>query len=430
MPTVIGLIFLALGIYCLVNKEDWLLGFLIFSGLFQASSVINFGSFGIQPFYFASCLFLYSQAKKKRFWKHDVDFSGKRVLAVFGGLGLFSALAYPFIFAGIPVYSPKIGIDDGFLYHPPLQFSVGNLAQAAYLVVELVTVWFAASAIKNDKTRTFYDYCFKFLVGLIFLQFACLQLGISFPYAMLQNNPGYSMAEVGLDPAARVIGTFSEPSGVGLVLAIFYAGYFFEFFSGAGSAFKVIVAAISIGLVRSSSALATMLLTTVLILISYPVYRFPWSIRGSRLWKLSLVLAVAVLIAFSPLNATLREYTTEKNESVSYIHRTAADLFSLQLAANTHWIGVGLGSNRPSSLLTSLLSNVGMLGLILFLVLVVQIARNPKGMDVWIRWALFAAIFDSMLGGPDITQPWIWIVLTLATHYGTAYQEGAVPRGS
>jgi hypothetical protein len=167
-----------------------------------------------------------------------------------------------------------------------------------------------------------------------------------------------------------------------------------------------------------------------LILVSYPVYRFPWSIRGSRLWKLTLVLAIAVLIAFSPLNATLREYTTEKNVSVSYIHRTAADLFSLRLAADTHWVGVGLGSNRPSSLLTSLLSNVGIFGLLLFLVLVVQIARNPKGKDVWIRWSLFAAVFDAMLGGPDITQPWIWIVLTLATYYGTAYQEGADPCSS
>lgn len=423
MPTIIGLIFLALGIYCFAKGDDWLLGLLVFSALFQASSVVNFGSVGIQPFYLIACIFLCSKVQK-RFWKSQIRFRGERFLIIFGCLGVFSALVYPFIFAGIPVYSPKIGIDDGFLYRPPLEFSVGNLAQAAYLIVELLTVIAAASTIKSDKIRAFYNYCFSFFVGLLFLQFVCVQLGISFPYSLLQNNPGYSMAEVSvLDPTARVIGTFSEASGAGLVLVIFFAGYFYEFFSGTGSALKVMIAAIAIGLVRSSSALAAMFASVVLIIAFHPVYRFPWFLRGSRLLKITAVLAVVMLVVFSPFSATLREYTTEKNESVSYIDRTAADLFSLQLAADTHWVGVGLGSNRPSSLLTSLLSNVGIPGLILFLFLLVQIAKNLGGKDVWIRWALFAAVFDTMLGGPDITQPWIWIILTLATYHGAVYPK-------
>lgn len=426
MPTVIGLIFLAFGVYCLVNREDLLLGSLMFCGLFQASSVINFGAVGIQPFYLAVCLFLFSQAKKNRPLGSGIHFSGKNCLIIFGCLGVISALVYPFVFAGIPVYSPKIGIDDGFLYRPPLVFGLGNVAQATYLVVELLTVVAATSAIKTDTTRTFYNFCFSFLVGLIFFQFVCVQLRISFPYFVFQNNPGYSMAEVSLsDPSARVIGTFSEASGAGLALVIFYAGYFYDFFSGTGSALKVILAAIAIGMVRSSAALAAMAVTTILILILHPVYRFPWTIRGPRLVKLMAVLGVALLVVLSPLNATLREYTTEKNETLSFIHRTTADLFSFRLAADTHWLGVGLGSNRPSSLVASLLSTVGVPGLIIFLFLVIQIARNVRGEHAWIRWSLFAAIFDAALGGPDITQPMIWIILTLAAHYGTAYRKDA-----
>jgi hypothetical protein len=426
MPTVVGIIFLALGIGCLVKREDWLLGFLMFSGLFQASSVINFGSFGIQPFYFAACLFLYSQARKNQFWRSGIRFRGKNLLLMFCCLGVFSALVYPFIFAGIPVYVPKVGIDDGFFYRPPLQFGLGNVAQATYLIVEVLTVWAAASALKTDKTRVCYDFCFNFLIGLVFVQFVCVRLGIAFPYSLFQTNPGYAMAEIStFDPTARVIGTFTEASGAGLVLVLFYAGYFYEYFSGTGSAFKVILAAVSIGLVRSSSALAAMLVTTVLILIFHPVFRFPWFIRGSRLAKLTSVLAVGVLIVLSPLNATLREYTTEKNETLSYIHRTAADLFSLQLTVDTHGIGVGLGSNRPSSLITSLLSNVGVLGTVIFVLLVIQVARNAQGEYAWIRWSLFAAVFDMCLGVPDITQPMLWVGLTLAVYYGTAYREGS-----
>jgi hypothetical protein len=430
MPTVIGIILLAFGVYCLMEREDLLLGSLMFFGLFQASSVIDFGGVGIQPFYLAACLCLFSQAKQKRFGS-GIWFSGKNLLIAFGCLGVLSAVVYPFVFAGIPVYSPKIGIDDGFLYRPPLEFSLGNIAQATYLVVEILTVVAATSAIKTDKTRIFYNFCFSFLVGLIFVQFVCVQLKISFPYFLFQTNPGYMMAEVSVsDPSARVIGTFSEASGAGLALVIFYAGYFYEFYSGTGSAFKVILAAIAIGLVRSSAALAAMAVTTLLILILHPVYRFPWTIRGPRTVKLILVLAVALLAVLSPLNATLREYTTEKNETLSFIHRTAADMFSLQLAANTHWLGVGIGSNRPSSLIASLLSTVGIPGLIIFSLLVIQVARNAKGEHAWLRWSLFAATFDMALGGPDITQPMIWIILTLAAYYGTSHWKDESPVSS
>ena len=296
MPTVIGLIFLIAGIYCLVRREDCLLGLLVFSGLFQAASVINFSMYGLQPFYFVACLFLYSQIKRKQFWRSEVDFSGRYLLIAFGCLGVVSAFAYPFIFKGIPIYSPKDGIDAGFVYRPPLQFSLGNIAQATYLVVELLTVVVAASTTTTNKTRSIYDGCFYFLVGLIFIQFVCLRFGISFPYSVFQNNPGYSMAEINAsDVGSRVTGTFSEASGAGLALALFYGGYFYEFFSGTGSVFKVIIAVISIGLVWSSSSLAAMLATTALILAFHSPFRFPWFIRACRFVKLTAVLAMGVI---------------------------------------------------------------------------------------------------------------------------------------
>jgi uncharacterized membrane protein YhdT len=430
MPTVIGVIFAALGFYCMTRGEDWLLGFLLFSGLFQAASVINFGSAGIQPFYLAACLFLFARAVRNPFWRQDVQFRGKKLLLAFGCLGVLSAVAFPVVFSGIPVYSPKVGIDDGFFYRPPLQLSGGNAAQAVYLVVELLTVWAAASAMKTRNTRIFYDFCFWFLAALIFVQFIFLQLGLPFPYGVFQNNPGYAMANVSLgNSSERVIGTFTEASGAGLALAVFYAGYFYEFYSRAGSILKVMTAAITIGLVRSSSSIAAMLAATALIVVLCPLYRFPWAIRRSRFWKLMLISVVAALIALSPAIGGFAEYTTEKSETLSYLHRTAADLFSIQLAAQTHWIGVGLGSNRPSSLLASLLSNVGAAGLFLFLLIIVQMVRNARGNHTWLSWALFAAVFDMCLGGPDITQPMLWILMTLAAYYGSTERELTLSSG-
>jgi hypothetical protein len=424
MPTLIGIFFIAFGIFCLVKKEDWLFGFLIFSAIFQASSAINFGAQGIQPYYIVGCLFIYSQAKKKRFWIGEPCFSGKNLLFVFGCLGILSALIFPFIFAGIPVYSPKVGIDDGFFFRPPLHFSLSNIAQAVYLTINLMIVRAACLVPKTDTSRIFYNVSFWVLSGLVLVQFAFLQYGIPFPYSLLQNNPGYSMTGIsGIDLAARVMGTFPEPSGAGMALVMFFAGYLYEFFARGGTTFKVIVAAISIGLVRSSSSLVVAFTITSLILIIYPAFQSLLVISKRRFKKLISILAVVAFIALSPMNGALKDYTVEKNQTLSYVNRTAADVFSLQLAADTHWVGVGLGSNRPSSLIASLLSNVGILGTVIFLILVIQVGRNARGKYVWVRWALLGTVFAACLGGPDINQPMIWILLALAAHYGAIPQE-------
>ena len=417
MPTVIGLIFLLGGLFCLQRKAEWLLGLLILAGLFQAASVFNFGSSGIQPYYFVACLVIISQFGKVKTWHAVQHFHGRNLILAFACLGVFSAIVYPFVFAGTPVYEPSVGIDDGLLYRPPLHFSISNLAQAFYLVVHALVILSVSTMEKSAKIKRAYNMIFISFIALVFVQFICLQIGLSFPYAIFQNNAGYAVADASADKASRIVGTFTEPSGAGLALVSFYAGAFYEFFLGRGSAIRVLITAVGIGLVRSTSALSAMAITTVLICCLHPFYQFPWRIRTARLIKVACIAVVALIVFLSPVASQLQDATTGKTESSSYFNRTAADLFSLQLAASTHWIGVGLGSNRPSSLLASLLSNVGIVGAVLFCVLLFQVGRNVQQEHLWLRWALAGAVIDACFGGPDITQPLIWIYLILIVYY-------------
>jgi len=96
------------------------------------------------------------------------------------------------------------------------------------------------------------------------------------------------------------------------------------------------------------------------------------------------------------------------------------------LAAQTNWIGAGLGSNRPSSLITSILSTVGLTGLIVFLVLLFQIARNTKDRCRWLGWGLLGVFLTMCFGVPDITQPLLWAVLAMMV-YCAAAQEAQFP---
>jgi hypothetical protein len=432
MPTIIGMIFLAAGALCLTLGEQWLLGLLVFSSFFQAASAINFGSSGIQPYYLIACILIVSQMRKLEFWRSNIHFEGKWILVAFGSIGLLSSLICPFLFAGLPVYSPSIGIDDSFIYQPPLHFGLSNLAQAVYLVTNLLTVRSAALVIETQLVRRLYTAAFGLLVSLVCVQFILLQFGVQFPNEIFQNNPGYAIAiHAYAQPSSRVVGTFTEASEAGLCLVMFFAGYFYEFFAGKRSFTGALVAAAALFMVRSSAAMAAMIVVIVLVCAVYFFYKPPWTIRTDRLMKLVALLIIAGVIALSPIASLLSNYTVEKSDTLSYLHRTAADLFALRLAADTHWVGVGLGSNRPSSLITSLLSNIGVLGTLVFSVLVIQLARNARGSDTWIRWSVAAGVIDMCIGVPDINQPLLWVFLSLAAHYGACSQSperSAVPQ--
>lgn len=424
MPTAIGCLFIGVSLFCLAKRQDWLFGLVILSSIFQASSAINIGSQGIQPYFVVACIFIASEMLSGRFWKGDWTFKGKGLAIVLGLYGALSAILFPVIFAGIPVYSPKVGIDDGYFYRPPLHLGLGNFAQVAFLIIDLLVLCAAASTPKTEMPFKFYYRTFWLLSTLVIIQFIFLQLGITFPYSILQNNPGYAITDIsGMDSSARVMGTFSEPSGAGLALVLFFSGFFQLFYVRQGTAFKMIAALISIGLVRSSSALVAAAAVMLCVMLVSPIFRSLLVIRVARMKKFAIVLAGMALVVLSPLSGSLREYTLDKGDTLSYLHRTAADLFSLQLLVSTKWMGVGLGSNRPSSLIVSLLSNIGIPGTILYFSFLVQVSRNAVGEQAWIRWSLFGGTLAMCLGDPDITSPFLWAVAAMACYSGSLGQR-------
>lgn len=417
MPTVIGVLFLLAGAVCWFLGEQWLLALLMVSSFFEAASVINFGQSGIQPYYLIACFLIASQLRKPAFWKAEIDFKGKIPLILFGIVGVVSAVTLPFLFAGTPVLSPTAGIDVGLFYQPPLQFGMGNAAQAVYLLIDLLALFSAGLVVARQQTRRSYDAIYSLLLLFLFIQFALLSFGIEIPREWFQNNPGYAIARMA-DTSHRVMGTFTEPSEAGLVLVMFFAGAFYDFFVDGKRAWAFLATAAALGLVRSTAALASMAVIVVLICAVYPFYQFPWTLRTGRTIKVIGLIAIAALLVASPLGLQLAEFTVDKGDTGSYISRTAADIFALHLTYNTHFLGVGLGSNRPSSLFTSLLSNLGILGTVLFMAVVVRVAQNARGPNTWLRWAIAGGVLDMCFGVPDITQPILWIYLGLATYYG------------
>lgn len=424
MLTIIGALFLMAAAWFLWRGEGRLLGLLVFASIFEASSAINFGKNGVQPYFFVACIFVLSQYKHLPKLKGVMTRSGKGrlpgaiPLLLFVIVSISTAFICPFHFAGLPVYAPTISMDEGLLHLPSLAFGLTNVIQSAYLILNSMVLVSAFVEKRNAHIESFVDFTFYFLGALLFLQFIFQYFKIPFPYSLIQNNPGYSMAETSIgDISARLSGTFPEPSGVGLALAIFYGGYFFRYYHRSGSIGKVILSIVLLGMTRSSSSILAMVVITGLIVLANPPFRLPYYVRPKRLLRIVIICLIPVVVALTSLRGIFSAQTTQKTGTESFISRIAADLYSLQLASATHWLGVGLGSNRPSSLLPSLLSTVGLLGTVLFALLIFRLLRHISTTDAWVRWALIAAVVDMGFGVSDINQPLLWSSMALAVYY-------------
>lgn len=428
MPTIIGAIFFFCGIYCFLFAEDALLGLLFIACIFEAASAVNFGERGIQPYYIVAAFTIARAIINKLF-----GITGNKVtppykwLLVFGVVAIASAFISPIVFAGVPIYDPKIGIDDGLFIRPPLRLGPNNLIQACYLAVHIATA-FSLLAIKFSpaKTRRMFLLAFYIEVTFVFAESFCQLAGLSFPLSLVLNNPGYALWKNSMEAyGTRNPGTFSEPSIAGVFLTLYCAAFLAQYLTRKGGPAKVVISFVAMGMVASTTSLFAVCLTLVALLICYPPFRAPWYINLNQakriIWILLVIVAplVFVLIFSSGFRAVLTAVTISKGGSGSFVNRTASDLYSMQLLFQTYGIGVGLGSNRTSSLLSTSLSNVGILGTLAFIIFCFKMVAGLRDEYGWLKWALLAFFLNMAISVPDMTAPLFWCPILLALQFSS-----------
>ena len=429
MPTIAGLIFIGAAVYFASRGAAAFFGLLIFSAIFPATSVMNFGSLWIMPYYLLAPIFIALQFRSAGMDMYRTHFRGRNLLICFTLFGVFSALVYPVVFSGIQVYSPRLGSSDETFYTFPLTFSIANLAQAAYLVVNALVLFAAASLPKSPRLEQ--QICnsitaaFYFLTGTIGAELICIILGVAFPYQIFENGPVSPHFDLDLSsPAQRMHGTCGEPSYAGLILVGYFAAYFYRYYSGKGTSLKALIAAVAIFLIHSSSAILAMVAVGVMIVVANSPIRFPGLLNVRRSFRLAPVLVLgAISLTIPAVISVLQKWIFNKQDTGSFINRTTMDLYSYKILTDTYGIGVGLGSYRPSSLATSALGNLGLFGAILFFVLLVALSNGELQERRWMKWAVFAAVLDMCVAIPDITHPILWSFLALAVSLGQKKQE-------
>lgn len=424
MPTLEGVFFIPAAVHFFFFRPRLLFPLLILSTVFEASSIISSGSVGIQPYYCVAILFVIRFSVRKPSSLNKEDLPGRptfiKLWVAFCIVSVISAISLPLLFQGTPVFDGKRTIEDNVLSGGvPLHFQSGNIVQPAFLILNVLVVITAARQRHSiDKAQRMFMWSAGLIIAIVLLQVAFFGLGIPFPNQLINNNPGYGLVNLLDSGSIRPSGSFTEPSALGAVLAALVSAFLWKFLAHGTGIVVAGVAAVACLLAASTSALAALLIVFILLLVAYPVVRLPWFIRLNRLKRISVIfgfLGASTLLTTVPsIRAILLSQTIEKSESVSAFARFGADAFAFNLLPRTYGLGVGLGSNRPSSFLAAILSQVGIIGFALFCCAAWSTLWNLPKADRWIGVAAFGLLIAMAFGLPDLSFPFLWILFALS----------------
>jgi hypothetical protein len=459
--TIIGALIVPIAFICTIFLPAYLLPLLVISSVFQAASIANgqIGDyeFGLPPFYFVAICIAFRYLLL-RLWGGNAPSSRNASvdkitvpLIAFWVWSLVSSFIMPRLFNGMPVYSPRVGIDDQFINQTPLYWSASNLAQAAYLTLDIVVILFALRTVSNGKQvgrliKSFYVAILTVVVVGFWQHVASVQQWW-FPFDAFDSNPGQIQAVTNITGFwQRMTSTFSEPSYAGAFLAAATSGLIASFIGGKRSLTQILpLICVFLALLdtASTTGYAAVAITVCLMVVFLrAASQKEHSARGTEIkgWiAIGAAVGVSALILFanSDLLEAAAANTLYKTEGVSLLHRIAADSYALGLVKQTYGLGVGLGSNRPSSLATALLSTVGIPGTLLFIAVLYWIFKAfshvpQKNLFQIAFWALAGLLVAQILAVPDITFSVLWtlIMLTVVQLNAVVQDASTGPRAS
>lgn len=449
--TVLGYVIIPVVLIITLVHTEWLLYLIILLAPLKTASVININSisFGLQPGYFAAIVWMIYV-----FWRSFVrgklimtpmTASAIRPLLLFVVWAFLSAFIMPFLLLSnsIYVYPPEAGLTAQSL--TPLAYNRTNLTQCLYLLF-LVGVALAICQDVSNPKRLHKCIIMFIISGILVAVWGIYQIIAYYNgwpqfehwfYNNISFTQGYNR-QVLPGGYKRFLSFLGEPSMCAHFMAAYTGlalGLILFKFNCWSKCLRITILLIGLGALMATTS-STAFLTLgfwFLSLTAYTVYR-------KQVLKQYLIVVSVIAVAFGfilgsihytlkgdpgLLSKLLRYLTIEKILTPSGQERLQADLHSLDLLLESGGLGVGWGSNRPSSFATYILSNVGIVGFALFVWFSIKcqqivkrisslvpgswIAILARSLALGIVWILTVAI----IAVPDIIFLYWWILIGL-----------------
>jgi hypothetical protein len=318
-----------------------------------------------------------------------------------------------------------------------LRSGAGNAIQAFYLICNLSLFTLVAACIQRGSITV--AQCIRALaVGTVcsmafgLYQIVCDGLHAPWPDMVVNSNLGvaqnFNQPVHGLPRllgiSRRMSATFEEPS----LMAMYFLAMFSLF--AVGLRRFLLGGSVLFCLLISTSATATVGLLAI-----GGIWML-WELQGTTLdlRKVSLFAFVAASVLAALLVATMvsddwmhSNYLTDKLSSTSGQKRLGLDLIAVQTFLETWGLGVGVGSTRSSSFITTFGACTGIPGLVCmfgFFGIVIFKALSSELADVRAVGLACAALFVGwLISVPDLAMPLVWVVSGMAA--GTLGERAA-----
>ncbi|WP_298744242.1 hypothetical protein [uncultured Microbacterium sp.] len=414
--SIIGIVFLALGILGWIFSERLFIVILAASAAFTTSAAVTVGGYSVSPFHVVGVLAVISAIVSRFRGVGPGHTAATLLMCALGWSALVTAIG-PSLFRGMPILEPKGGIDRQVFDPTPLAYTPSMAAQLAYLTIGVgVAVYLAQRQELRPSLATIPIALGTFLSALALLPGGGETIG-----ALFRNSASawYNAYE------ARLSGIFAEPSFLGVFSVMALAFALFRVAPAKGFEKLVLIGVILIApitLLASGSAVgAVALVILVATAIVYYGARFIFArMKLHPAWLLVPFTLVFALATPNTLTGTLTSVITGKTDTESFRNRFASDFFSIDLTAQTYGFGVGLGASRPSSFATLVISNVGVVGFALLasaiVLALVRARRSPQWVAVPV--ALFALVLAKVIAEPALSTPMMWLLLGMCMYAG------------
>jgi hypothetical protein len=411
---------------------------MMFMSVFQAASLINFmgGAIGIGPGYVLLVAFLVKSCifDRKRPQRRRTSRAAAILLITFTIYAAASAFINPLVFEGVRYTNAKIG--EGV----PLRWETGHLNQLVYLFINVALFFFASFRCSAAELRRSLNW---FVSGCVvasliaICQFICLRTGLPFPAEFLHTNTSYATFEAyDIGQFARTNATFVEASSAALFLPPAFAVTVWRLVVRPNWKDAACALLISSGVfltISTTGYLCFFFLAVLAMFILIAKWKAANPVRAN---KLAVVVGLSFLLIGLAAVPSVRVWTADlldtvifsKKQTFSYQQRSQMNEDGLQTAIHTLWLGAGWGVCRASSLLPTLLGNVGIPGVALFAGFIAQVfhpAWRSTRQSIELKGpAMFAAsvcLVALLISGPEITNPPVWVFFAIAT---TTFMSG------
>lgn len=247
---------------------------------------------------------------------------------------------------------------------------------------------------------------------------------IPFPAGFFYSNAGYTMAGLA---GHRTNFTFTEPSYAGGFFAAMLVAYW-----GAGrkcdyGTILLLIAAFILSLAGTSFVTLVGGLGLLFLLAA--------NLKNGTKIAVFLMFLALILLATGYFELYF-SLVAGKLQSFSGRERMAGNLYGLRVFTASRGLGVGMGTVRTFSLLTELLSSLGVPGFVLYFGmqgrLLAPLLRRRR-QSTLCRFALLyvlAHLVAQCAALPDLTTPTLWLGLFLAACADNAVGDAAVPAGA